>query len=142
MILELLDDLNWAAVIVSTVASFVIGLVWYAPPVLGGYWARQVSRYAGIAEGDLTATPPVAALGLWLAGMAFNAVALALLVEGVGADSLGEGIVLGLVAGFGLGATFFSWPAIFARAPWGWWAVNSAAFTLMQVVMGAILAAW
>jgi hypothetical protein len=142
MILELLDDLNWAAVLVAALASFAIGFVWYAPPVLGGYWARQVSRYSSIPQDELKATPTLSQLALWLAGMAINALVLALVAEGIGADSVGEGIVLGLVVGIGFGATFFSWPAIFARAPWGWWAVNTAAFLVMQMAMGAILGAW
>ena len=50
--------------------------------------------------------------------------------------------MLGLVLGVGFGATFGSWPAIFARMPWEWWLVNAGAFLLMQVAMGVILAAW
>jgi hypothetical protein len=69
-------------------------------------------------------------------------VALALAAEGVGADSAGDGIVLGVVLGIGFGATVNSWPPIFARMPWEWWLVNSGAFVLMQVAMGAILGAW
>jgi hypothetical protein len=75
-------------------------------------------------------------------GHAVNAVALALAAEGVGADSAGDGIVLGVVLGIGFGATVNSWPPIFARMPWEWWLVNSGAFVLMQVAMGAILGAW
>ena len=63
-------------------------------------------------------------------------------VEAVSAKSSGEGVVLGLVLGVGFGATFGSWPAIFARMPWEWWLVNAGAFLLMQVAMGVILAAW
>jgi hypothetical protein len=142
MVIDFLDDLNWAAVVVAALAAFAVGFVWYAPPVFGKYWAGQVSRYSGIPESELNATPSAASLALWLAGMAVNAVALALVADAVGVDSAGDGMVLGLVLGLGLGATVTSWPAIFARAPWGWWAVNSAAFLVMQVVIGAVLGAW
>jgi hypothetical protein len=63
-------------------------------------------------------------------------------VEAVDADSVGDGIVLGLVLGAGMGATFSSWPPIFARMPWQWWLVNNGAFLLMLVAMGAILGGW
>jgi hypothetical protein len=143
VILEFLNDVNWAAVGASLVAAFAIGLVWFAPSALGRFWARQVSRYAGIPEGDITsgasqATP----LAKWLLGIAITAVVMALTVEAVGADSAGDGVVLGLVLGIGFGATLSSWPPIFARMPWQWWLVNSGAFLLMQVAMGAILGAW
>jgi hypothetical protein len=138
-----LNDVNWAAVGASLAAAFAIGLIWFSPSALGGYWARQVSRYATIPQGEITsgASQPTS-LSKWLLGIAVNAVALALAAEGVGADSAGDGIVLGVVLGIGFGATVNSWPPIFARMPWQWWLVNSGAFVLMQVAMGAILGAW
>ena len=142
MILDLFDDLNWAAVAVAALAAFAVGAIWYAPPVLGGYWARQVYRWTGASEAELMSGNPTVPFAKWLVGMAVNAVALGLAAEGVGAESAGDGVVLGLVVGIGFGATVMSWPAIFARAPWGWWLVNSGAFVAMQVVMGAILGAW
>ena len=143
MILDFLDDINWAAVGASLVAAFAIGLVWFSPSALGSFWAKRVSRYTGIPEGEITsgasqATP----LAKWLVGIAITAVVMALTVEAVGADSAGDGVVLGLVLGVGFGATFSSWPPIFARMPWTWWLVNNGAFLLMQVAMGAILGAW
>ena len=142
MILDVFDDLNWWAVVAAALAAFAVGFVWYAPPVFGRYWARQASRYAGIPEDELLGGNPALPFAKWLVGMAVNAVALALAVEAVGADSAGDGIVLGVVLGIGFGATVFSWPAIFARVPWGWWLVNTGAFVTMQIAMGAILGAW
>lgn len=46
MILDYLNDVNWPAVGTALVAAFAIGLVWFAPSALGGFRARQVSRYA------------------------------------------------------------------------------------------------
>jgi hypothetical protein len=143
VILDSVNDVNWAAVGTSLVAAFAIGLVWFSPSVLGSFWARQVSRYAGIPESDVTsgasqATP----LAKWLLVIAINAVVMALTVEAMGADSADDGVVLGLVLGIGFGVTLSSWPPIFARMPWQWWLVNSGAFLLMQVAMGAVLGAW
>ena len=63
-------------------------------------------------------------------------------VKAVGTDSVGEGLVLGIVLTVGFGATLASWPPIFARMPWAWWLVNTSAFLLMQVAMSVILVAW
>ena len=143
MILDFLDDINWAAVGVSLVVAFAIGLVWFSPSALGGFWARQVSRYTGMPEGEVikgsSQAPPLAQ---WLLGFAITAVVMALAGEAVGADSAGDGVVLGLVLGVGLGATLSSWPPIFARMPWAWWLVNNGAFLLVLASMGAILGAW
>jgi hypothetical protein len=143
VILDFLDDVNWAAVGVSLVAAYAIGLAWFSPFAFGRLWARQVSRYTGIAEGEITSGSSQAApLAQWLVTIAIASVAMALIMEAVGADSAGDGVVLGLVLGIGFGASFGSWPPIFARMPWEWWLLNSGAFLLMQVGMGAILGAW
>lgn len=143
MIIDAFNDLNWLAVAVSTVAAFAIGLVWFAPPVLGTLWARQVTQYAGIPEDDVkSGAAKSAALLPWLAATAINVVVLALAVAATGADSLTDGVVLGAVLSLGFGATLNSWPSIFARLPRTWWLLNCGAAVLMNVVAGAILGVW
>lgn len=143
MILDFFGDIDWAAVAVATVAGFALGSVWFAPPVFGNYWARHVSEYSRIPEAEITgdAGRP-ASLGKWLVAAGVNAVALALAVEAIGADSAGDGAALGIVLGVGMGATLASWPVIFTRMPKEWWLVNSGAFVAMQAAMGAVLGAW
>lgn len=143
MILEFVDDINWLALGAAVAAAFSIGVLWFSPAAFGGFWARQVSRYSGLPEDEITreASRPHT-LGRWLASIVVSAVVLAMTVEAVGASSVGEGLVLGVVLTVGFGATLASWPPIFARMPWSWWLVNSCAFLLMQVAMSVILAAW
>jgi hypothetical protein len=143
MILDPLNDLNWPAVAAAVAAAFAIGIVWFSPQVLGGFWARQVARYTGVAEAEITvAARQPRALATWLVGFAAAAVAMALSAKAVGADSASDGILLGLLLALGLGATFSSWPPVFARMPWAWWLVSNGAFLLMLTTMGAILGAW
>lgn len=42
-------DVNWIAVVVATLAGFVVGGAWYHPRVVGRVWMRQV----GITEQDI-----------------------------------------------------------------------------------------
>jgi hypothetical protein len=39
MSFDVLGDLNWLVVLVAAVAYFVLGALWYAPPVFGKVWA-------------------------------------------------------------------------------------------------------
>jgi hypothetical protein len=143
MIIDAFNDLNWAAVAVATIAAYATGLVWFAPPVLGTLWARQVTQYSGIPEADVTSgAAQGTALLRWFVTTAVNIVVLALAVEATGADSVGDGIGLGVVLGVGFSATVSSWPSIFARLPRTWWLLNAGAAVLMNVVAGAILGAW
>lgn len=40
MSFDVLSELNWLAVLVATVAYFVLGGIWYSNPVFGRAWAR------------------------------------------------------------------------------------------------------
>ena len=143
MIIDAFNDLNWLAVAVSTVVAFAVGLVWFAPPVLGTLWARQVTQYAGIPEADVTSgAAKGTALLPWFAATAVNVVVLALAAAATGADSLAEGVVLGAVLSLGFGATLNSWPTIFAGLPRTWWLLNCGAALLMNALAGAILGYW
>ncbi len=143
MVVDALGDLNWLAIAAATAAAFAIGLAWFAPISLGGWWARSVAGYSSIPAKEVSegASRP-RTLGLWLVSIAVDAIALAWVARLVGVESAGDGAVLGLVLGIGLAATIASWPVIFARMPSTWWLLNCGAFVFMQVGMGAILGAW
>ena len=143
MIIDAFTDLSWVAVAISTIAAFAIGFVWFAPPVLGTLWAKQVTQYAGIPETEVTSgAARGTALLPWFMATAINVVVLALGVEATGADSVADGLVLGVVLSLGFGATLNSWPSIFARLPRTWWLLNCGAALVMNAAAGAILGAW
>ncbi|MBI3049906.1 MAG: DUF1761 domain-containing protein [Acidobacteria bacterium] len=134
-------QVNYVAVFVAAVAGLIVGMLWYLPMTFGAHWASLVRRYTGLSDEDLRPDPP-RHLSMWFVGAILNAAVLAALARGVGADTAPQGAMLGIAAWIGFGATFSSWPVIFARQPWDLWAVNNGAFLLMQAVMGAVVAAW
>jgi Protein of unknown function (DUF1761) len=95
MSFDVLGDLNWLAVIVATLAYFALGAVWYAPPVFGNLWMR--SGGFQVPEQPQATFYIVPFLTCLLATIAVGMVSAA-----TGSDSLGEGIVLGLVTGIGI----------------------------------------
>jgi len=142
MILHQLSHLNWGAVVVATFVAFAIGSVYYLPAVMGDQWAAVVARYTGRDVKELSGNPVPSALAQWLLGMFVCATVFAMLARASGADCASRGVVLGLVLWAGIGATFSSWPSIFAKQPWSLWAINNAVFVLMLVAAGAILGGW
>ena len=137
-----LSSLNYLAVVVAAVAAFLIGFVWYLPPVMGMRWAGLVSRYTGITQEELMRGDQERAIVIWAVGMLVNALVLAIIIRTLGLTSLADAVVLGVLVWLGFGASFSSWPVAFARQPWALWAVNNGAFLLMQVVMAVILTLW
>lgn len=44
---ELTANVNWLAVIVGTVASFLLGWLWYSPKLFGAKWAEGIGVQLG-----------------------------------------------------------------------------------------------
>ncbi|WP_062208484.1 DUF1761 domain-containing protein [Demequina oxidasica] len=96
-------DVNWLAVIVATVAQFVVGAVWYHPKVVGRGWMKQV----GLSEQDIASADGGPGRYVATGVVAFvTAVVMNVLMWELGVGSVIGGIVFGLFVGavFRLGA--------------------------------------
>lgn len=94
MSLDALGDVNYLAVVVAALAYFVLGALWYAPPVFGSRWmAASRADVSGGASAMLYVFTFVA----WFV----VALALGYLAVLVGVDTAAEGLGLGLLAGLG-----------------------------------------
>jgi Protein of unknown function (DUF1761) len=96
MSFETLGDLNWLAVIAATLAYFFLGAIWYARPVFGRAWSEASG--VQVPEGE---RPSPAFYIIPLVASLLASVATAMLALSTGTDTIGEGIVLGLVVGVG-----------------------------------------
>ena len=138
MIFDSLSDLNWLAVIVAAVAYFALGGIWYSDALFGKQWRAATGQEMG-EDGKPSAGQIVTNLALWI----IAAIALGLISMSIGADSLGEGVVLGLVVSFG----FIGTNRIVARLYEGQpsaalMKINAPYHLLGYAIMGAILATW
>jgi hypothetical protein len=123
MTLDLLGDINWLAVIVGAVAYFVIGALWYSPPLFGKPWMA-----AGGMETPADGQGPGPAIYLMpLIGSVLSAIALGMIAEATGTDTVSEGIALGLVVGIGFAISIALVTATFESTkpkPMVWGAIN------------------
>ncbi len=138
MSFDVLGDLNWLAVIVATVAYFALGAVWYAPPVFGNLWMRA----GGI---QVPEQPQMSLYAIPFFTCLLATIAVGMLAIATGSDTVGEGIVLGLVTGVGiaLGALFVT--GFFdPQKPQAmvWAAVVSGYHVVGLVIAAIILAIW
>jgi hypothetical protein len=143
VLLDALGDVRWLALLAGSAAAFVVGVVWFAPAVLGSLWARSVADYSGTQADEVSrrAAEP-AVLARWFLSVVVTAFTIEIAVQATGADGAWEGALLALLLGAGVGAAFFSWPVVFARLPVRWWLLNSGALVAMLVAMGAVLGSW
>ncbi|MGH2554224.1 MAG: DUF1761 domain-containing protein [Actinomycetota bacterium] len=139
MSFDVLGDLNWLAVIVATVAYFAPGGLWFASPVFGRPWIRA----SGIQMPE--GAPGTAFYVGPFATCLVATIATAMLVEATGSDTLGEGIVLGLVLGIGLALTTLFVTGIFdpkKPEPMVWFAITGGYHLIGLLIAGGTLATW
>ncbi len=137
MLTDAFGDLNWVAVIVAGLAYFVLGAVWYTNALFG----RQYRTALGV-DPAVQAQPDPMLLVTNFVGWMVAAVAMGLIAVSVGADSVLDGIVLGLVVSVGLILTQLVVNATYEGRGTAILKVNAPYMILGYVVMGAILAAW
>lgn len=108
MSFDALNELNWLAVLVSAIAYFVLGAAWYAQPVFGKAWQGSMGW-----EMPAGQRPNPAVFVAPLITCLVASIAIGALAESTGTDTLGEGIALGLFAGFGISAAVLFVTAVF-----------------------------
>jgi hypothetical protein len=125
---------NWVAVVVAAVAGIIVGFVWYAPPVFGRRWARA----AGIELPAAGQAQPATYAGAVVIALV-TAYVLAVLSQGLGAATLVDGAIVGVLVWLGFVATWFASGVFFERRSGEWWAINAGQAVVSLVVMGAII---
>lgn len=127
-------NINWLAVVVAAVSTFVLGGLWYGP-LVGKAWMRAT----GMTEEELGGAMGRIFAGAFLLQL-LTAFALAMFI---GSDA---GLSFGVFAGFMAGALFVATALgvvyLFERRSFALWAIDATYQILAFTLMGAILGAW
>lgn len=128
-------SINWLAVIVAAVSTFILGALWYGP-IAGSAW-RRVS---GMTEEKAASANMGTIFTMAFVLQLLAAVALAMFI---GPDA---SLSFGLFAGFMTGAFFVGTALgvvyLFEQRPVALWAIDGGYQVLAFTLMGAILGAW
>ncbi len=131
-----MGSVNWSAVLAATILAYLMGAVWYAPPVFGDRWMaalgktkEQLGNPAKLMTAQFFATLVVA-------------VVLAAVVVRFGAVNWIEGAAIGLVLSVGLVATSLLSDWMFCGFSMKLYWIQVGYKVLYVTLMGAILGAW
>ena len=130
---------DWRAVGAATAAHYLLGAVWYAPPVFGRQWAQAI----GFTALEDYRAGPALYVGP-LCGSVLAAVATATLARAAGARTLAEGVSLGLLVGSGYGVGLSATYAVAPNnpRPGRLLAITGAYQVVGCSLLGGIVAAW
>jgi hypothetical protein len=127
-------DLNWVAVVAAAIGILVVGFVYFLPQVLGSRWAASVGRELP-SYGSLPPMTYVAAVITALVA----AYVLAVVMDAVGAATLTDGILVGVLAWLGFAATTSYGAVTWEGRSTTWWAITNGNALISFAVAGAIL---
>ncbi len=140
MSLEMLDLLNWPAVVVGAVIYFALGAVWFTPMLFGRPWQRSIGWDASREQQMSPVMYAVPALFYLVA-----AVATGMLAAATGSDDIGAGVTLGLVIAIGYALTVTATDAVFdphKPQPWVWFAITGGYHLVGLVIVAVLVSVW
>lgn len=129
-----LANVNWVAVILSAVASMVVGFIWYSPPLFQKAYLAEIGKTAE----DAAAAPPTNYLISFVLAIV-EAVFLSGLIGAMGNAGLGSGLTAGFLVWLGFVATTSAANTLFGDRTFRLWYVQNGNHLLTLLAMGAIL---
>jgi hypothetical protein len=138
--MDALSDVNWLAVIVATIAYFLLGAVWYSKSLFGTRWATLVKL--DMNDPNLKKGMAQLMIGSFVF-MLIACIGLAILVARI--NPLPEvvgGIKLGLLAGICFATTAVCISFIYEKKPVGLWLIDSGYHVVGLTVAAIIITIW
>jgi len=129
-------QLNYLAVLVAALSTFLIGGIWYSPALFSKAWMRE----NGFTEENMKGRNMAKIFGLAFLLALISAFNLAMFL-GPERDPV-MGALWGFLAGAGWVATFLGTYYLFEGKSFTLFLINAGYGIVSLTVMGAILAAW
>ena len=135
--------INFWAVLVSAIATMVIGFLWYSPMLFANPWMRLM----GIDPNDKTKLAELQKGAGKTYGLAFfasiaSAVVLAKIIGVTSVNTIPYGMKIGFAVWLGFVTTVQLTGALFGKQPAKLYLINTGYQLVCYLVVGAILAKW
>jgi hypothetical protein len=128
--------LNYGAILVSALSTFLIGGLWYSPAVFGKAWMKE----NGLTEEELKKGSMARIFGIAFLLALVAAINLAMFL---GPEvNIAEGAFYGFLAGFGWVAMFIGTHYLFERKSFKLFLINAGYSIVALTAMGVIIGAW
>jgi hypothetical protein len=132
-------EINFLAVIVSGIASWAVGSLWYSPILFGKSWQKEV----GLSDEDIKGANMVLIFGTSLLLMLVMALGLAPIITSHGDDiTWYHGMFHGLLIGLMFIATSIGINYLYQRKSLKLFFIDAVYQVLIVVIAGLILGLW
>jgi hypothetical protein len=128
-----LTQVNALAVIVAAIIHLVLGLIWFQKPLFGNTWAALTGK---------TLDPAQKWIAAGVIGHLLMAFVLAVLIRLAGAQTIGEGALMGVLTLIGFVIPLECGELVWEKISFRLWLIRVGNQLIGLSVTGAILAIW
>jgi Protein of unknown function (DUF1761) len=132
------DGINFWAVVLAWVINCAVGSLWYSPMGFGKLW----EKYTGIDMLKIPKEEASRSIVYVVIASAVQAVALAIVLHGLGVTTVSGGLSYGLLLWLGFTAATTVGVTLYSRRSWGYWWLNSSFFLVVMATNSVILSVW
>ena len=130
---------NYLSILIASVFSFVVGMLWYSPALFGNLWAK-------LSKVDIKKSKNKSSVGVSMLLGFISTLILAsvfqYLIVLLKYSGLAAGATLGFWLWLGFLATSLLGGVLWEGKPWGLYILNSAHWLVNLLVIGASLGYW
>ncbi len=128
-------EANWMGIVLATLASFVLGFLWYHPGLFGRKWQEET----GLSDSDLKETNMALIFG---AAFVLTFIVMFVMDSMIIDDlmAMADAVSVGLLIGFGIGAASLGINYAFARKSFVLWLID-AGYIVLMICIGSIILA-
>ena len=133
-------DVNWIAILVAAIAAFALGALWYSRTRFGRQWMAahgHTPEKLAAMQSSMGKTYAFSFITYLIMAMV-----IALLMGLTGGNSVGQGIVIAVLAWLGFGFTIGLNSNLFSGKPSSAFMIDAGYQFVHVIVMGAIIGAW
>ncbi len=135
VLLDYVGELNWLAVVLSAVASFACGAIWYSQAVFGKRWMKG----AGLSAKDVENPNMVKTMGGGALSVLVSAVALAVVFDVLALEGVVDGALLGALVALGFVVSNKVMHTLFEMKSTDYILITTSGDVVALAVMGAVL---
>lgn len=136
VLMDYINELNWVAVLVATLAAFAVGAAWYSQALFGKQWMKG----AGLSKKDVENADMVKPMVLGLLTTFISAVALGVLFDVLALDGVVDGALIGVLVSVGFIVTNKIMHNMFEQKSTDYTVITVSGDIVTLAVMGAVLA--
>lgn len=135
VLMDYVNQLNWLAVVVSAVAAFAVGAIWYSQAVFGKQWMKG----AGLTKKDIENPNMVKTMGGGAITVLITAVALAVVYDVLALNGAFDGAMLGALLALGFIVTNKVMHTFFEMKSTDYILITTVGDVVSLAVMGTVL---